>query len=98
MGYVKTVIITDGQMGGIATNGEESYRFGIYEDVPVRDTTGSGDAFGAGFLAHLTAGKSFRTSLIYASANATSVVTRVGTTKGLLTGTEPLHPMLIQKI
>ena len=96
--YVKTVIITDGQMGGIATNGEESYRFGIYEDVPVKDTTGSGDAFGSGFLAHFAAGKSFRISLIYASANATSVVTKVGTTKGLLTGAEPLHPMLIQKL
>lgn len=96
--YVKTVIITDGQMGGIATNGEESYRFGIYEDMPVKDTAGSGDAFGSGFLAHFAAGKSFRISLIYASANATSVVTKVGTTKGLLTGAEPLHPMLIQKL
>lgn len=96
--YVETVIITDGSMGGIATNGTESYRFGIYEDVPVKDTTGSGDAFGAGFLAHFAAGKSFRSSLVYASANATSIVTKVGTTKGLLTGTEPLHPMLIQKI
>lgn len=97
-GYVKNVIITDGPMGGIATNGEEAYRFGIYEDVPVKDTTGSGDAFGAGFLAHFAAGKSFRTSLIYASANATSVVTKVGTTRGLLSGNEPLHPMLIQKL
>ena len=96
--YVTTVIITDGQMGGIASNHEETYRFGIYEDVPVKDTTGSGDAFGAGFLAHLAAGKPFRTSLIYASANATSNVTKVGTTRGLLSGNEPLHPMLIQKL
>ena len=44
--YVKTVIITDGAMGGIATNGKESYRFGIYEDAKVKDTTGAGDAFG----------------------------------------------------
>ncbi|MCR5832531.1 MAG: carbohydrate kinase family protein [Candidatus Saccharibacteria bacterium] len=96
--YVQTVIITDGQMGGIATNHEETYRFGIYEDVPVKDTTGSGDAFGAGFLAHFAAGKSFRTSLVYASANATSNVTKIGTTRGALTGVEPLHPMLIQKL
>lgn len=96
--YVNTVIITDGQMGGIAANEEEIYRFGIYEDVPAKDATGSGDAFGSGFLAHLAAGKSFRTSLIYASANATSNVLKIGTTKGLLTGSEPLHPMLIQKI
>lgn len=96
--YVNTAIITDGQMGGIATNHDETYRFGIYEDVPVKDTTGSGDAFGAGFLAHFAAGKSFRTSLIFASANATSNVTKIGTTRGALTGAEPLHPMLIQKL
>ena len=96
--YVETVIITDGAMGGIASNHAETYRFGIYEDIAVKDTSGAGDAFGAGFLAHLSSGKSFRTSLIYASANATSVVSKVGTTNGLLTGGEPLHPMLIQKI
>ena len=96
--YVGTVIITDGQMGGIATNGEESYRFGIYEDTRMKDATGAGDAFGAGFLAHLAAGKSFRSSLIYASANSTSVVSQVGANHGMLTGNEQLHPMPIQKI
>ena len=48
--YTKTVIITNGAMGGIATNGEKTYRFGIYEDVKIVDTTGAGDAFGSGFL------------------------------------------------
>ena len=96
--YVDMVIITDGAMGGIATNGSESYRFGIYEDIKVKDTTGAGDAFGAGFLAHFAAGKSFRSSLIFASANATSVVSKIGATSGILTGAESLHPMPIQKI
>jgi ribokinase len=95
---VDTVIITDGPMGGIATNGEESYRFGIYEDTKIKDATGAGDAFGSGFLAHLAAGKSFRSSLIYASANSTSVVSQIGANHGMLTGNEQLHPMPIQKI
>ena len=95
---VDTVIITDGSMGGIATNGEESYRFGIYEDTRIKDATGAGDAFGSGFLAHLAAGKSFRSSLIYASANSTSVVSQIGANHGMLTGNEQLHPMPIQKI
>ena len=95
---VDTVIITDGSMGGIATNGEESYRFGIYEDTKIKDATGAGDAFGSGFLAHLTSGKSFRSSLIFASANSTSVVSQVGANHGMLTGSEQLHPMPIQKI
>lgn len=96
--YVETVIITDGAMGGIAGNGAEVYRFGIYEDKKVKDATGAGDAFGSGFLAHLSAGKSFRNSLIFASANSTAVVTKLGANKGALTGTEPLHPMPIQKL
>lgn len=97
-GYAETVIITDGPMGGIAGNGKEIFRFGIYEDVKVKDSTGAGDAFGAGFLAHLAAGNPFKKSLIFAAANSTSVITKLGANRGILTGTEVLHPMPIQKI
>ena len=97
-GYVGITIITDGSMGGIASNGTERYRFGVYEDVKMRDATGAGDAFGSGFLAHLTAGHSFRNSLVFASANSTSVVTKLGANKGILHGNESLHPMPIQKL
>ena len=95
---METVIITDGAMGGIAGNGEETYRFGIYEDQKIKDATGAGDAFGSGFLAHIAAGKSFRSALIFASANSTSVVTKLGANKGILSGKEDLHPMPIQKL
>ena len=97
-GYVPTVIITDGAMGGIAGNGSEIYRFGIYEDVRIKDATGAGDAFGSGILAALTSGKSFRSALIFASANSTAVVTKIGANRGILTGRERLHPMPIQKV
>ena len=96
--YAKTVIITDGAMGGIATNGEETYRFGLYQDRKIKDTTGAGDAFGSGFLAHILSGNSFRSSLIFASANSNSVVANFGANKGLLYGNEKLHPMPIQKV
>lgn len=98
--YVPTVIITDGPMGGIAGNREtgEVYRFGIYEDVKIKDKTGAGDAFGSGFLAKFAEGKSFRQSLIFGSANSTAVVKKIGANSGILDGTEELHPMLIQKI
>lgn len=96
--YVETVIITDGNMGAIATDHRKIYRFGIYEDVPVRDTTGAGDAFGSGFLAHLAAGESFKQSLIFGAANATSVVKDLGAKKGILTGSEELHQMPIQEV
>ena len=96
--YCQTVIITDGAMGGIATNGEKTYRFGIYEDVKIKDTTGAGDAFGSGFLAALSSGKSFRESLIFASANSTSVVQQRGAKNGIITLSASLHPMPIQLI
>ncbi len=100
--YVETVIITDGNTGAVAATSKdgasEAYRLGVYDDVPVKDTTGAGDSFGSGFLAHLASGHSFRNSLIFAAANSTSVVTKFGAKAGLLTGDEDLHPMPIQKI
>lgn len=96
--YTDTVIITDGQMGSIAASPTESYRIGIYEDRKVIDTTGAGDAFGSGFLAHFAAGKSFRQALIFGSANSTSVVSQLGAKAGILTGREKLHQMPIQRI
>lgn len=96
--YVDIVIITAGSMGGIAGNGTEIYRFGIYEDRKIKDATGAGDAFGSGFLAHYASGKSFRSSLIFASANSTAVVTKLGANRGIMCGGEPLHPMPIQKL
>lgn len=96
--YVNTAIITDGPMGGIAGDSREVYRFGIYEDKKVRDATGAGDAFGSGFLAALAAGKSFKSALVFASANSTAVVSRLGANRGILDGSERLHPMPIQKL
>lgn len=96
--YVPAAIITDGSMGAIATDGQDTYRLGVYEQVKAKDTTGAGDAFGSGFLAHFAAGHSFRSSLIFGAANSASVVQQFGAKRGILTGREPLHPMPIQKI
>ncbi|MBQ3292975.1 carbohydrate kinase family protein [Candidatus Saccharibacteria bacterium] len=97
-GYVETAIITDGRAGGIATNGVETYRFGLYEDIKVKDATGAGDAFGSGYLAAIASGKEFKKALIFASANSTSVIAKISANKGILTGKADLHPMPIQKI
>jgi len=96
--YVPIVIITDGNQGSIATDGKEIYRIGLYEDVPVKDSTGAGDAFGAGFLASLSDGRSFKDSLIYASANSTSVIQHIGSKDGIITKNAKLHNMPIQEV
>ena len=85
-------------MGGIATNGEKTYRFGIYEDVKTVDSTGAGDAFGSGFLAAYAKGKTFKQALIFASANSTSTIQHRGAKNGILSGDIDLHPMPIQLI
>lgn len=96
--YCKTVIITDGEMGSIATNHEEVWRLGVYEQIRMRDATGAGDAFGAGFLAKYADGGSFVDALQYGAANAASVVQKYGAKAGILGGHEKLHPMVMQKI
>lgn len=98
--YVNITIITDGAMGGIAGNRElgEIYRFGIYEDVKMKDATGAGDAFGSGFLASFANGRSFKDALIFASANSTSVVQKIGANRGIIDNKVKLHPMPIQKL
>lgn len=103
--YCPTVIITDGAMGSIATDHQEVYRLGVYEQVKMRDATGAGDAFGAGFLAAFAAepnqkskSSHFAQALQFAAANAASVVQKYGAKPGILTGSEDLHPMPIQQI
>ena len=96
--YVPTAIITDGSQGAIAVDQDEVYRIGLYEDVHVKDSTGAGDAFGSGFLAAYAGGKSFKDSLIFASANSTSVVQKIGSKAGIINQNTKLHDMPIQEI
>ena len=96
--YVPNVIITDGNQGAIATDGKEVYRAGLYEDVKIKDSTGAGDAFGSGFLAAYADSKSFKDSLVFASANSTSVVQHVGSKDGILSKNAKLHNMPIEEI
>ena len=96
--YVPNVIITDGNQGAIATDSKEVYRAGLYEDVKIKDSTGAGDAFGSGFLAAYADGESFKDSLLFASANSTSVVQHVGSKDGILSKNTKLHNMPIEEI
>jgi len=96
--YVPAAIVTDGNQGAFASDGNETYRVGLYEDVQVKDSTGAGDAFGSGFLAAYADGRSFKDSLIYASANSTSVVQKIGSKSGIIRKHTRLHEMPIQEV
>ena len=96
--YVPTVIITDGSQGAIAATHDRMIRIGIYEDVKIKDSTGAGDAFGSGFLAAYADGKTLEESLVFASANSTSVVQQIGSKAGIITKHKRLHQMPMQEI
>lgn len=93
MNHVSTAIVSDGPNGLMASDGKTIVRAGMYEDVKVVDRTGAGDAFGSGFLSHWAQGKSLKDSIVFASANSTSVVTKIGAKVGILHKGAKLHAM-----
>lgn len=95
--YVPVAIVSDGPNGVVATDGKTIVRAGMYEDVPVVDRTGAGDAFASGFLSQWAQGKTLRESVIFASANSTNVVTKVGAKAGILRRGVKLHEMPIHE-
>lgn len=93
LNYVPVAIISDGPNGVIASDGKTIVRAGMYEDVKVIDRTGAGDAFGSGFLSQWATGASLKDSIVFASANSTSVVTKIGAKDGILSKNTKLHSM-----
>ena len=91
--YCPVILVSDGPNGVLATDSKTIVRAGMYEDVPVVDRTGAGDAFGSGFLSQWALGKSLAESIIFASANSTSVVTMIGAKAGILHQGTRLHAM-----
>lgn len=95
--YCDVVIVSDGPNGAVVTDGKTVIHAGMYEDVPVIDRTGGGDAFGSGFLAYYSQGKSLSESIVFASANSTSVVQHIGAKEGILHKGVELHDMPLEE-
>lgn len=93
---VPLVLVSDGPKGSVATDGMTTYSAGIYDNVAVIDRTGAGDAFTSGFIAKIASGEGIEESLIFASANSTSVVQKVGAKAGILHENARLHDMKIK--
>jgi sugar/nucleoside kinase (ribokinase family) len=97
LNYVPVAIVSDGPNGVVASDGKTVVRAGMYEDVKVVDRTGAGDAFSSGFLSQWSQGKSLKESIIFASANSTSVVAAIGAKAGILHKNTRLHSMPIHE-
>ena len=79
----KVVLITMGVRGSLYYDGENFYKIGIYENEKV-DSTGSGDAYFATYIAAQMRGESVENSLKLAAVNAGATVDTYGAQKDLL--------------
>lgn len=91
--HTPIVVMTDGPRGVTAADGKVLITAGMYEDVPVIDRTGAGDAFCSGLVSQLALGKSLKEAVIFGSANSTSVVGEIGAKAGILRAGVTLHDM-----
>lgn len=82
---VGTPVITLGKKGSAAYDGKRVYYQEATPKVEIVDATGAGDAFFSTFTAGIILGKTIPESLLLAAKNASSVITKVGGTDGLLT-------------
>jgi len=84
----KLVVVTNGQHGSYALDEQGEFYFrGMYPGKPI-ERTGAGDSFATGFLAATIQGLSVKKAIGWGSANAASVVQKIGAQAGLLTKDE----------
>jgi sugar/nucleoside kinase (ribokinase family) len=81
----KIVVITEGPQGSNAYDGKDIWRIGIIREAPAVERTGAGDSFACGVVSAVLKGKDLGEALRWGTANAASVIGKVGTQPGLLT-------------
>ncbi|MDO8617673.1 MAG: carbohydrate kinase family protein [Candidatus Uhrbacteria bacterium] len=79
----KRVAITDGDKGSYATDGHKIWFCPIFPG-PVKERTGAGDSFTIGMLYGLFSEQALPMAMRYGTANAWSVVQKIGPQAGLL--------------
>lgn len=84
--------IKDGPGGCLISDGQSTMRLGVY-DVAVKDTSGAGDAFVAGFLYGMVQRWSLDRCADFATATAAFCVQAIGTTTAIPLATEVLEFM-----
>lgn len=91
--------MTDAEKGVLVSDGFRIYQAGIFKEKSVIDRTGAGDAFASGFVAGLIQKKekcekglcrpyNIEYAIRLGSANATSVIEKIGAKEGIITKKE----------
>jgi ribokinase len=76
-------VMTKGPEGVVVSDGKNIYRAGV-PDSPVVERTGAGDAFSSGFVMEYIRSGDISKAIQFATANASSVVTKYGAKAGIL--------------
>ena len=76
-------VMTKGPEGVVVSDGKNIYKAGV-PDSPVVERTGAGDAFSSGFVTEYIRSGDISKAIQFATANASSVVTKYGAKAGIL--------------
>ncbi|MCR4324787.1 MAG: carbohydrate kinase family protein [Candidatus Curtissbacteria bacterium] len=79
----RNVVITDGDEGSYATDGQTNFKMGVFP-TQVVEKTGAGDAYSSGLVSALALGKSLEEGMLWGTINASSAVKHIGTQVGLM--------------
>ena len=93
----RIVCVTKGDKGSVVSDGNFVYR-AHSNKIKVRETTGAGDAFGAGFVFGLKKFNDVERAIQIATLNAESVIQKVGAKNGLLNWSEMKREMARKKV
>ena len=74
----KLVVITRGEKGAVAIQGEEVTEYGILKNLKILDLTGAGDLFAAGFLHGIINKMSIKESLIKGTELSSKIIQKIG--------------------
>jgi fructokinase len=74
----KLIVITRGEKGAVAINGEEVVESGIQKDLKIVDLTGAGDLFAAGFLHGYVNKLSNKESLEKGTEMSSKIIQQIG--------------------
>ena len=74
----KIIVLTRGEKGAVAINGDEVVECGIKEGLKIVDLTGAGDLFAAGFLHGHVNNMSLKESLDKGTEMSSKVIQQIG--------------------
>jgi len=74
----KLVLITRGEKGAVAVNGEEIVEQDVQKNLNIKDLTGAGDLFAAGFLHGYINNLSTKDCLMKGTEMAAKIIQQIG--------------------